>query len=75
MCPTHSESELGAGGNDLRMKIGHQICVSLHGPSSVPPEQSGDTELPRLTSNPICTAYRRGGIPISSDLNVPDKAV
>ena len=75
MCPTVSERQLGVGGIDSLTGIGHQICVSLHGLCSGPREQSGGTELPRLTSDPVCTAYRRGGIPIWSDLSVSDWAV
>jgi hypothetical protein len=50
------------GGNRSRAGASHQYG----GHSFGDPNRSGGTELPRLTSDPVCTADRRGGILIPS---------
>jgi hypothetical protein len=53
----------GCGGIPSLREGNHHI--SLRGPEVVRVDQTGVTEPPRLTSDSICTADRRGGILIS----------
>ena len=74
MCPTVSERQLGVGGNDSLTGIGHQMCLiawSVFGATRA----IGWHRTTKANVGSRLAAYRRGGIPISSDLNVPDWAV
>ena len=58
------DSRPGSGGDTLST-CAHALNVHMSGPSvgdTARPRRSGITELSRLTSDPICTADRRGGI-------------